>query len=161
MASFVFRTTLLRCAARSVATKYRTPNRWRSEQRSVWKSTFNMSLFYHQALYYCCTISVDRSKQSHIFCIISCNIASYRLNKRVRLLFNLCVFPNSYATAEDNKGPKIYTKTGDKGYLSASIFKILKVYYKKSYVDILTWFLLCRVLQHIHRRKKTKGRSHI
>lgn len=87
MASFVFRTTLLRCAARSVATKYRTPNRWRSEQRSVWKSTFNMSLFYHQALYYCCTISVDRSKQSHIFCIISCNIVSYRLNKRFRHVF--------------------------------------------------------------------------
>uniref|UniRef100_A0A3P9MB64 Corrinoid adenosyltransferase MMAB n=1 Tax=Oryzias latipes TaxID=8090 RepID=A0A3P9MB64_ORYLA len=56
MASFVFRTTLLRCAARSVATKYRTPNRWRSEQ--------------------------------------------------------------SYATAEDNKVPKIYTKTGDKGFSS-------------------------------------------
>uniref|UniRef100_A0A669CEV2 Corrinoid adenosyltransferase MMAB n=1 Tax=Oreochromis niloticus TaxID=8128 RepID=A0A669CEV2_ORENI len=34
------------------------------------------------------------------------------------LSFNMLLFQNSYATGEDNRVPKIYTKTGDKGFSS-------------------------------------------
>lgn len=55
-----------------------------------------------------------------------------KYNQSPSLLSSCLPFPNSYATEGDNRIPKIYTKTGDKGcfavilgkqYVTADVYK--------------------------------------